>query len=92
MNRSTKRLKKKATIEVETFDDGTEEQFLIFKRNLLQTVSDNDLEPSNVGHGAKHLYKLMRLALSGNVLDKWINISSARAIKITKFFSPMCGS
>ena len=72
---------KKVSIEIESFDDGTEEQFLMFKRNLEQTIQDNELEPVDDGHGAKHLYTLVQKALSGNVLDKWNDISSARATK-----------
>ena len=72
---------KKISIEIESFDDGTEEQFLMFTRNLEQTLQDNELEPADNGHGAKHLYTLVRKALSGNVLDKWIDISTSRATK-----------
>ena len=77
---------KKISIEVESFDDGTKEQFLMFKRNLEQTIQDNELEPVDEGHGAKHLYTLVRKALSGNVLDEWIDISSTRATKSYRNF------
>ncbi len=72
---------KKVSIEVETFNDGTEEEFLMFKRNLEQTFQDNEIVPAADGHGAKHLYTLVRKSLSGNVLDEWIDISTARATK-----------
>ena len=72
---------KKISIEIESFDDGTEEQFLMFKHNLEQTIQDNELVPADDGHGAKHLYTLVCKALSGNVLDKWIDFSTSRATK-----------
>ena len=72
---------KKISLEVETFDDGTEEQFLMFKRNLEQMFQDNKLVPTADGHGAKHLYTLVRKALSGNVLDEWSDILTVRATK-----------
>ena len=72
---------RKISIKIELFDNGTEEQFLMFKRNLEHTIQDNELEPVDEGHSAKHLYTLVRKALSGNVLDKWNDISSTRATK-----------
>ena len=72
---------KKISIEIESFDNGTEEQLLMFKRNLEQTIQDNELKPADDGHGAKHLYTLVRKALSGNVLDEWIDISTSRTTK-----------
>ena len=71
---------KKISIEIESFDDGTEEQFLMFKQNLEQTIQDNGSEPMDDGNGAKYFYTLVRKALSGNVLDKWIDISTKRTI------------
>ena len=73
--------KKKISIEIELFDDETEEQFLMFKCNLEQTIQDNELKPAEDGNGAKHLYTLVRKVLSGDVLDKWIDISTSRATK-----------
>ena len=72
---------KKISVEVETFDDGTEEEFLLFKGNLEQTFQDNELVSATDGHGAKNLYTLVQKALSGNVLDEWIDISTARETK-----------
>ena len=54
---------------------------LKYKSKVEQTIQDDELEPVNEGHGAKHLYTLVRKALSGNVLDEWIDISSTRATK-----------
>ena len=66
---------------METFDDGTEEEFLLFKQNLEQTFQDNELVPTTNGHSTKHLYMLVWKALSGNVLDEWIDISATQTMK-----------
>ena len=39
-----------AKISVETFDDGSEEEFLIFKRNFEQMVKDWELKPQDPAH------------------------------------------
>ena len=38
---------RKVYTEVETFDDGTEEEFLFFMQNLEQTIEDKELEAVN---------------------------------------------
>ena len=72
---------KTAAAEVELFDDGTEGQFLVFKRNLTQTIEEVNLEPSDDSYGAKHLYSLTRKAVRGHALDTWLNISRDQSVK-----------
>ena len=55
-------------INVETFEGGSEEEFLIFKRNFEQTVKDWELTPQDPAHSAKHLYTALCKSLSGNIL------------------------
>ena len=66
-------------VNVETFNDGSEEEFLIFKRNFEQTIKDWEMTPQDNVHGPKHLYTALRKSLSGNVLDEWLDILAARA-------------
>ena len=68
---------KTVKVNVETFDDGSEEEFLIFKRNFEQTIEDWKMTPQDDAHGAKHLYTALRKSLSGNVLDEWLDIMAA---------------
>ena len=70
---------------MKTFDDGTEEEFLIFKLDFLKSAEDNELTPSTGTHGAKHLYTLLRRALNGNVEDEWIDIIENRAQTYVNF-------
>ena len=69
---------KTVKVNVETFDDGSEEEFLIFKRNFEQTIEDWEMTPQDDAHGAKHLYTALRKSLSGNVLDEWLDTMAAR--------------
>ena len=68
-----------AKISVETFNDGSEEEFLIFKRNFEQTVKDWELKPQDPAYGAKHLCTALRKSLSGNVLDEWLDITPTKS-------------
>ena len=61
-------------INVETFDNRSEEEFLLFKRDFEQTVEEWELTPQDPAHGAKHLYAALRKSLCGNVLDEWMDI------------------
>ena len=61
---------KSISVVVDTFDDGSEEVFLIFKRYFVQMIDDQELIPSTDASGAKHLYTLMKRALNGNVLEE----------------------
>ena len=72
---------KTVNAEVEIFDNGTEEQFLIFKRNIMQTIAGMNLEPADEAYGAEHLYSLVRKALRYNALEEWLEICANRAKK-----------
>ena len=61
-------------INPEKFDDGSEEEFLIFKRNFEQIVEEWELTPQDPAHGARHLYAALRKSLSGNILDERMDI------------------
>ena len=67
---------KTVSVTVDTFDDGTEEEFLIFKRSFEEVCRDLDLEPEQGTHGAKHLYTLMKKALKGSTRDEWLDIAN----------------
>ena len=68
---------KTVSVIVDTFDDGTEEEFLIFKRSFEEGCQDLDIEPEQGTHGAKHLYTLMKKALKGSTRGEWLDIVGA---------------
>ena len=45
-------------IKVETFNDISEEEFLMLKRNFEQTVEDWERSSRDNAHGAKHIYTI----------------------------------
>ena len=57
---------------MKTFDDGTEEEFLIFKRDFFKSAEDNELIPSANMHRAKNLYILLIRTLDRNIGDEWL--------------------
>ena len=73
-------------IRVEAFDNGKEEEFLIFKQNFEQTAKDWDLNPAQDNHGARDLYTPIQQFLSSNILDKWLDIMSARGTQNYQWF------
>ena len=73
-------------INVETFEDGSEEEFLIFERNSKQTIEDWEMTPQNDAYGAKHLYTALRKSLSGNMLDEWLDITASRGMQAYNWF------
>ena len=63
VNAATTNAKEKTiNVVIDTFDDGSEGEFLIFKRTFLQTIDDQKIEPATENSGAKRLYTLMKKA------------------------------